>query len=190
MIILKSEEEIELIRNSSLLVGKTLAVVAEYIKPGISTMFLDKVAEDFIRDNNAKPGFKNYRGYPATLCISLNDQVVHGIPGKKEIHEGDIVSVDCGVVLNAYYGDSAYTFAVCEVKPEVMMLLKRTKESLDKGIEKAIVGNRIGDIGYAVQDYVEEAGYSAVRELVGHGLGKALHEDPQVPNFGRRGTGA
>jgi len=189
MIHLKSEEEIELVKKSSLLVGKTLAEVARYIKPGILTAQLDKIAEEYIRDNGAVPGFKNYRGYPATLCISINDQIVHGIPGKKEICDGDIVSVDCGVILNKFYGDSAYTIPVGDVKPEVVELLKKTKESLDKGIEKAVAGNRVGDIGYAVQSYVESFGYSVVRELVGHGLGKQMHEEPQVPNFGRRGTG-
>lgn len=189
MIILKSEEEIELIKNSSLLVGKTLAEVARYLKPGVLTSFLDKIAEDFIRDNGGIPGFKNYRGYPATLCISVNDQIVHGIPGKRDIRDEDIVSVDCGAILNGYNGDSAYTFAVGDVKPDVMDLLKRTKESLYKGIEKAEAGNRVGDIGYAVQSHVEQFGYSVVRELVGHGLGKSLHEEPQVPNFGRRGSG-
>jgi methionyl aminopeptidase len=189
MIHFKSEEEIELIKNSSLLVGKTLAEVARYLKPGVQTMFLDKIAEDYIRDNHGLPGFKNYKGYPATLCISVNDQIVHGIPGKKEINDGDIVSVDCGAILNKYNGDSAYTFAVGDVKPEIMELLKRTKESLYKGIENAVAGKRIGDIGYAVQNYVEGYGYSVVRELVGHGLGKHLHEEPQVPNYGRRGSG-
>ncbi|HNW91192.1 MAG TPA: type I methionyl aminopeptidase [Bacteroidales bacterium] len=189
MIIIKSEEEIELIKNSSLLVGKTLAEVARYLKPGVLTSFLDKIAEDFIRDNGGTPGFKNYRGYPATLCISVNDQIVHGIPGKRDIRDEDIVSVDCGAILNGYNGDSAYTFAVGDVKPDVMDLLKRTKESLYKGIEKAEAGNRVGDIGYAVQSHVEQFGYSVVRELVGHGLGKSLHEEPQVPNFGRRGSG-
>lgn len=189
MIVIRSEEEIELIRNSSLLVGKTLAEVAGYIKPGVQTVFLDKIAEEFIRDHNAVPGFKNYRGYPATLCISVNDQVVHGIPGRKEVEDGDIVSVDCGVILNKYYGDSAYTFAVGDVKIEVMDLLRKTLEGLDKGIEKATVGSRVGDIGYAVQHHVEHYGYSVVRELVGHGLGKNLHEEPQVPNFGRQGSG-
>ncbi|HOY31411.1 MAG TPA: type I methionyl aminopeptidase [Bacteroidales bacterium] len=190
MIILKSEEEIELIRNSSLLVGKTLAEIARYLKPGVQTSFIDKIAEDFIRDNGGIPGFKNYRGYPATLCISVNDQIVHGIPGTKEIMDGDIVSVDCGVILNRYNGDSAYTFAVGDVKPEIMALLKRTLESLYKGIDEAVAGNRVGDIGYAVQKYVESFGYSVVRELVGHGLGRHLHEEPQVPNYGKRGSGA
>ncbi|HNZ43830.1 MAG TPA: type I methionyl aminopeptidase [Bacteroidales bacterium] len=189
MIHLKSEEEIELIKESSLLVGKTLAEVAGYIKPGVQTAYLDKIAEDFIRGNGAIPGFKHYRGYPASLCISVNDQVVHGIPGKNEIKDGDVVSIDCGVVLNGYNGDSAYTFAVGDVSPETMALLKRTKESLYKGIEKASAGCRLGDIGYAVQSYVEQYGYSVVRELVGHGIGKHLHEEPQVPNYGRRGSG-
>ncbi|HPS26273.1 MAG TPA: type I methionyl aminopeptidase [Bacteroidales bacterium] len=189
MIHLKSEEEIELIKKSSLLVGKTLAEVAGYITPGVQTAYLDKIAEDFIRDNGAIPGFKHYRGYPASLCISVNDQVVHGIPGKNEIKDGDVVSIDCGVVLNGYNGDSAYTFAVGDVSPETMALLKRTKESLYKGIEKASAGCRLGDIGYAVQSYVEQYGYSVVRELVGHGIGKHLHEEPQVPNYGRRGSG-
>jgi methionyl aminopeptidase len=190
MIHLKSEEEIELIRNSSLLVGKTLAEVANHLKPGVTTRFLDGIAEDYIRSNDAIPGFKNYRGYSATLCVSINDQVVHGIPGNREIIDGDIVSVDCGVILSGYYGDSAYTFAVGEVKPEVLQLLKITKESLFKGIDMAFAGNRVGDIGYAVQSYVERAGYSVVRELVGHGLGKKLHEEPQVPNYGNRGSGS
>ncbi len=190
MIHLKSEEEIELIRNSSLLVGKTLAEVANILKPGVTTKYLDKIAEDYIRANDAIPGFKNYRGYSATLCISINDQVVHGIPGKREILEGDIVSVDCGVILSGYYGDSAYTFAVGEVSDEKLELLRTTKESLYKGIEVAVAGNRVGDIGYAVQNYVEKRGYSVVRELVGHGLGRKLHEEPQVPNYGNRGSGA
>ncbi len=189
MVHLKSEEDIELIKESSLLVGKTLAEVAGYLKPGVTTVYLDKIAEDFIRGNGAIPGFKHYRGYPASLCISVNDQVVHGIPGKNEIIDGDVVSIDCGVVLNGYNGDSAYTFAVGDVAPDTMALLKRTKESLYKGIEKAIAGSRLGDIGYAVQSYVEQFGYSVVRELVGHGIGKHLHEDPQVPNYGRRGSG-
>lgn len=189
MIIQKSEEEIELLKKSSLLVGKTLAEVAKFLKPGVQTIFLDKIAEEYIRDNKAKPGFKHYRGYPATLCISVNDQIVHGIPGKKEIKEEDIVSIDCGVILNQYYGDSAYTFAMEKVKNEVLKLMKVTKESLYKGIEKALSGNRIGDISFAIQNYVEGYGYSVVRELVGHGLGKNLHEEPQVPNFGKRGTG-
>jgi len=189
MIHLKSEEEIELIKNSSLLVGKTLAEVANYLKPGVKTNYLDKIAEEYIRSNDAIPGFKHYRGYSATLCISVNDQVVHGIPGNNEVVDGDIVSIDCGVVKNGYYGDSAYTFALGEVKPEVLQLLRITKESLYKGIEMAVAGNRVGDISYTIQNFVEKHGYTIVRELVGHGIGKNLHEDPQVPNFGSRGSG-
>lgn len=187
--LIKTEDEITLIKQSSLLVGKTLAVVAEYIKPGVQTKKLDSIAEEFIRSQNAVPAFKNYRGFPATLCISLNDKVVHGIPDKTELRDGDVVSVDCGTICNGYYGDSAFTFPVGEVKPEIMQLLIRTKESLYVGIDAAVAGNRVGDIGYAVQKYVEGFGYSVVRELVGHGLGKKLHEEPQVPNFGKRGSG-
>ncbi len=190
MIHLKSEEEIELIKISSLLVGKTLAEVANYLKPGVKTKYLDSIAEDYIRSNDAIPGFKFYRGFLGTLCISVNDQVVHGIPGNKEILDGDIVSIDCGVVKNGYYGDSAYTFALGDVKPEVVHLLRITKKSLYKGIEMAVAGNRVGDISYAVQNFVEKYGYTVVRELVGHGIGKNLHEDPQIPNFGSRGSGA
>jgi methionyl aminopeptidase len=185
----KTKEEIELIRESSLLVGKTLAEVAKIIKPGITTSSLDKVAEEFIRDNKAVPAFKGYSGFPATLCVSINSHVVHGIPGKYELKEGDIVSVDCGAVKNKFFGDSAYTFAIGEVKPETLNLLKVTKESLYKAIEVAVVGNRLGDIGDAVQSYAEKNGYSVVRELVGHGIGQSLHEAPEVPNYGRKGTG-
>lgn len=185
----KTKEEIELLRESSLLVGKTLAEVAKIIKPGITSLSLDKIAEEFIRDNNAIPGFKGYSGFPNTLCISINSHVVHGIPGKYEFIEGDIVSVDCGVIKNNYFGDSAYTFAIGEVKPEVLNLLKITKESLYKAIDVAIVGNRLGDIGDAVQSHAEKNGYSVVRELVGHGIGKDLHEAPEVPNYGKKGSG-
>ena len=185
----KTKEEIELLRESSLLVGKTLAEVAKAIKPGISTLSLDKVAETFIRDNGAIPGFLDYSGFPNTLCMSVNAQVVHGIPSAEELKDGDIVSIDCGVLKNKFYGDSAYTFTVGEVKPEVIELLKVTKESLYKAIEKAVIGNRIGDVSHAVQSHAEEHGYSIVRELVGHGVGKNLHEAPEVPNYGRRGTG-
>lgn len=189
MIYLKTDEEIELIRESSLLVGKTLAEVAKEIKPGVRIDKLDHIAEEFIRDSGAVPGFKGYNGFPATLCISINEQVVHGIPGNRILKDGDIASIDCGTILNGFYGDSAYTFAVGNVRDEVLQLMKRTKESLYKGIEKAVIGSRVGDIGYAVQKYVEEAGYSVVRDLVGHGLGKQLHEKPEIPNYGRRGTG-
>ncbi len=189
MIYLKTDEEIEIQRQSSLLVGKTLAEVARLIKPGVKTKDLDKVAEDFIRDHGAVPGFKGYGGFPATLCISVNDEVVHGIPGDRELKDGDIVSVDCGTIMNGFYGDSAYTFAVGDVQPEVLELLQRTKESLYLAIEQAIAGKRVGDIGHAVQKYVESFGYSVVRELVGHGVGRNLHESPEVPNYGRRGSG-
>ncbi len=189
MIYYKTEEEIELLRESSLLVGKTLAEVAKLIEPGVKTIKLDQVAEEFIRDNGAKPGFKGYNGFPYTLCISVNENVVHGFPSERELKDGDIVSVDCGTIKNGFYGDSAYTFAVGDVKEEVLMLMKRTKESLYRGIENAVAGKRIGDIGYAIQNYVESFGYSVVRDLVGHGLGRNLHEKPEVPNFGRRGRG-
>jgi len=189
MIKFKTDEEIELQRLSSLLVGKTLAEVAKAIKPGVKTITLDKIAETFIRDNGAVPGFKGYGGFPATLCISVNDAVVHGIPDDTELKDGDIVSVDCGTIMNGFYGDSAYTFPVGEVAEEVLLLLERTKASLYKGIEQAVAGNRVHDIGYAIQHYVEGFGYSVVRELVGHGVGRNLHEDPEVPNYGRRGTG-
>ncbi len=189
MIYLKTEEEIQLIRQSSLLVGKTLAEVARHIRPGVTTMELDQIAEKFIRDHKAKPGFKGYRGFPATLCISVNENVVHGIPGERRLKEGDIVSIDCGVLKNGYYGDSAYTFAVGTVKPEVRALMKTTEEALYKGIEQAIAGKRTGDIGNAVQQHVSPMGYGIVRELIGHGVGKHLHESPDVPNYGKKGQG-
>lgn len=189
MIYYKTDEEIELIRKSSLLVGKTLAEVAKHIKPGIKTIELDRLAEEFIRDHKAVPAFKGYRGYPATLCVSIDDQVVHGIPGNRELKEGDVVSVDCGTLKNGFYGDSAYTFAVGIVKPEVLALLKATKESLYLGIEQAVSGKRLGDIGFEIQNYVESKGYSVVRDLVGHGIGRNLHEKPEVPNYGKRGSG-
>lgn len=185
----KTKEEIELIRESSLLVGKTLAEVAKAIKPGVTTLALDKIAYDFINDNKAVPAFLNYNGFPASLCISVNSQVVHGIPGKYELKDGDIVSVDCGVVKNGFVGDSAYTFAVGNVKPEILKLLQVTKESLYKAIEMTVVGKRIGDIAEAVQSHAEKNGFSIVRELVGHGVGKKLHEAPEVPNYGKKGTG-
>jgi len=189
MIPIKSDEEIEIQRQSSLLVGKTLAEVAKLVRPGVTTRKLDQVAETFIRDHNAKPGFKGYNGFPATLCISVNDAVVHGIPGDLELKSGDIVSIDCGVLMNGFYGDSAYTFPVGEVDEEVLLLLQRTKESLYLGIEQAVAGKRVGDIGNAVQSYTEGFGYSVVRDLVGHGVGRNLHEKPEVPNYGRRGSG-
>lgn len=189
MIYLKTDEEIELMRESNLLVGKTQGELAKCIRPGITTLELDKIAETFIRDNGAEPAFKGYSGFPNTLCMSVNDMVVHGIPSAYELKEGDIVSVDCGTYKNGFYGDSAYTFAVGEIKPELMKLLKATKASLYKGIEMAVSGMRIGDIGYAVQTYCEERNYSVVREMVGHGIGRSLHEAPEVPNYGRRGRG-
>jgi len=189
MIDYKTEEEIEIQRESSLLVGKTLAEVAKLIKPGVTTLDLDKVAEEFIRDHHAIPGFKDYNGFPNSLCTSVNEQVVHGIPNDKPLKEGDIVSVDCGVLLNEFYGDSAYTFAVGEVSAEIQQLLDVTKQSLLLGLEQAIVGNRIGDIGSTIQKYSESYGYGVVRELVGHGLGRSLHEAPEVPNYGRRRSG-
>jgi methionyl aminopeptidase len=189
MIYYKTKEEIELIRLSSLLVGRTLAAVAREIKPGITTAAIDKIAETFIMDHGGKPAFKGYRGFPGTLCMSPNAQVVHGIPGKYELREGDIISVDCGVVMNGFYGDSAFTFPVGEVKPEVLKLLRVTKESLYKGLEKAVAGGRLGDISEAVQSHAEKNGFSIVRELVGHGVGKHLHEEPEVPNYGKKGSG-
>lgn len=185
----RTESEIALLREAALLVGKTLGEVEKHIRPGVKTIDLDKIAEEFIRDHRAVPAFKGYCGYPGSLCISVNEQVVHGIPGDYELRDGDIVSVDCGTILDGYVGDSAFTFMVGEVSEEVKMLLKRTKESLYKGIEAAVVGNRIGDIGNAVQSYVESFGYGVVRELVGHGVGRKMHEDPQVPNYGKKGTG-
>ena len=189
MIQIKSEEEIEIQRESSLLVGKTLAEVAKHIRPGVKTAALDRIAEEFIRDNGAIPGFKGYSGFPATLCISVNEQVVHGIPGEQMLNDGDIVSVDCGVLKNGFYGDSAYTFAVGEVDQETLLLVERTKQSLYLGIEQAVAGKRVGDIGYAIQTYTEKFGYGVVRELVGHGVGRKLHERPQVPNYGKQGNG-
>jgi len=189
MLVYKTEEEIEIIRRNNLLVSKTLAEVAKLIKPGATTLELDKRAEEFIRDNGAVPGFLGYGGYPNSLCTSVNDQVVHGIPSDYVLKDGDIVSVDCGTYMDGYYGDTAYTFPVGEVSDEVMNLLKVTKESLFKGIENAIVGKRIGDVGNAVQIHAEGAGYSVVREMVGHGLGKNMHEAPEVPNYGKRGRG-
>jgi len=189
MIEYKSESEIELIRESSLLVAKTLGEVAKSIRPGIKSIELDKIAEEFIRDNDAVPGFKGYHGFTGTLCISPNEQVVHGIPGERELKEGDIVSIDCGVLKNGYYGDCAYTFAIGEIDESTRRLLKVTYQCLMLGIEKAAEGNTLGDISYAIQEHAENAGYGVVRELVGHGLGKNLHEPPEVPNFGKKGKG-
>jgi methionyl aminopeptidase len=190
MIHYKTTEEIELLRASNLLVSKALAEVAKRIAPGISTLELDRVAEEFIRDHDAVPGFLGYQGYPKTLCTSINQQVVHGIPSGYILKEGDIISVDCGVLFQGYYGDSAYTFAVGNVPERVRLLLKTTRDSLYKGIENALEGKRIGDISNAVQEHCEKEKFSVVREMVGHGIGKALHEAPEVPNYGKRGHGA
>ena len=185
----KTAEEVELIRKSSLLVAKSHAEVAKLIKPGVTTLELDKVAEQFICDNGGVPAFKGYQGFPNTLCASPNEEVVHGIPNDKPLNNGDIISIDCGVFMNGFFGDSAYTYCVGEVDDEIKNLLKCTKDSLYAGIEAAKEGNRLGDISFAIQSVVKEKGYGIVRELVGHGVGKDLHEEPQVPNFGARGRG-
>ena len=185
----KSVEEIELIRESSLLVSKTLGEIAKIIAPGVKTIELNKLAETYIRDNGGVPAFLNYHGFPYSLCISMNDQVVHGFPGQQVLVDGDLVSVDCGVELNKYIGDSAYTFAVGEVSDTVKTLMRVTMECLDLGVEKAVTGMRIGDIGYAVQEHAEKQGFGVVKELVGHGVGLQLHEKPEVPNYGKRGSG-
>ncbi|RLD91615.1 MAG: type I methionyl aminopeptidase, partial [Bacteroidetes bacterium] len=190
MILIKTADEIELMRESNLLVSLTLAELAKFIKPGVSTERLDQIAEAFIRDHGAVPGFLGYQGYPKTLCTSVNSEVVHGIPSEKVIlKEGDQLSVDCGVVKNGFYGDTAFSFEVGEVSAEVRRLLDITRECLQKGVEQAVEGKRIGDIGNAVQNHAESMGYTVVREMVGHGLGRHLHEAPEVPNYGRRGTG-
>ncbi len=190
MIYTKTSREIELMRESALSVSKTLALIAEYIDEGITTKKLDTLAEEYIRDNGGIPSFKGYGGFPATLCLSVNEEVVHGIPGNYVLKDGDIISVDCGVLKNGFHGDHAYSFKIGNVKPEISKLLRITKESLYIGIEAIKTGNRIGDIGYAIQNYVEKEGYSVVRELTGHGLGKSLHEEPSVPNYGKRGRGS
>ena len=189
MLYYKTNEEIELIRESSLLVAKTLAELAKVIRPGITTLDLDRIAEEFARDNNAVPAFLNYNGFPNSVCISVNAQVVHGIPNKSELKDGDICSVDFGILKNGFYGDSAYTFAIGDVTDETLRLLRITRESLYKGIEKACAGNRLGDISNAVQEHAEKNGFSVVRELVGHGIGRHLHEKPEVPNYGKSGSG-
>jgi methionyl aminopeptidase len=189
MIYYKTEEEIKLIKDSSLLVAKTHAEIAKYIKPGVTSIFLDKIAEEFINDNGGKPAFKGYNKFPNTLCVSPNEEVVHGIPNDKPIKSGTVLSVDCGVLKNGFYGDSAFTYEVGETKEDFKNLLKVTRDSLYKGIEQAIIGNSIGDIAFAIQSHVENNGYSVVRELVGHGIGRNLHESPEVPNYGKRGKG-
>lgn len=190
MIHYKTPAEIELMRESAQLVSKTLAEAAKVLKPGVTTLQLDKLISEFIRDNGAVPSFLNYRGYPFASCISVNDVVVHGFPNDRALQTGDIISLDIGVIRKGYHGDHAYTFAIGDPGREIMQLIRVTKESLYKGIEKAVAGGRVGDISYAIQEYTEKKyGYGVVRELVGHGLGRHLHEDPQVPNYGRRGTG-
>ncbi|MDV7140692.1 type I methionyl aminopeptidase [Maribacter sp. TH_r10] len=189
MIIVKTPEEIELMRESALIVSKTLGMLASEVKPGVTTLYLDKLAEDFIRDHGAVPGFLGLYDFPNSLCMSPNAQVVHGIPNDTPLVEGDIISIDCGALKNNYYGDHAYTFEVGEVTPEVKKLLEVTKQSLYIGIKEFKIGNRVGDVGYAIQKFTEAHGYGVVRELVGHGLGQKMHEDPEMPNYGRRGRG-
>ena len=194
-IFLKTEDEIDLMRKANQLVGSTLAELGKHIKPGVTTLQLDKIAEEFIRDHGAVPTFKNFPNpyggpFPASICTSVNDVVVHGIPSEDTVlKDGDIISIDCGTLLDGYNGDSAYTFCVGDVKPEVKQLLKVTRDSLYKGIEQAVAGNHVGDIGSAVQEYCEGFGYGVVRELTGHGIGREMHEAPQIPNYGSRGNG-
>lgn len=194
-IFLKTEDEIDLMRKANQLVGSTLAELGKHIKPGVTTLQLDKIAEEFIRDHGAVPTFKNFPNpyggpFPASICTSVNDVVVHGIPSEDTVlKDGDIISIDCGTLLDGYNGDSAYTFCVGDVKPEVKQLLKVTRDSLYKGIEQAVAGNHVGDIGSAEQDYCEGFGYGVVRELTGHGIGREMHEAPQIPNYGSRGNG-
>ncbi|MBK6935862.1 MAG: type I methionyl aminopeptidase [Chitinophagaceae bacterium] len=191
MMIAKTNEQVEMMRKSALLVSKALAEIAKVLKPGLTTLAIDHMISEYVRDHQGIPSFLNYNGYPFNSCISVNDVVVHGFPNKVPLKEGDIISVDIGVILNGWHGDHAYTFAIGNPGPEVMKLIKVTKESLYKGIEKAIAGNRVGDIAFAIQEHTEKKnGYGVVRELVGHGLGRSLHEDPQVPNYGKRGSGA
>lgn len=189
MIVLKTREEIELMRLSAQVVSKALGLMAELVAPGVTPKELDRRAEEFVRDMGAVPGFKGYGGYPYTLCTSVNEQVVHGMPTDRPLESGDIISIDCGALMNDFYGDHAYTFYVGEVSQEIKQLVEVTKESLYLGIEQTREGNRVGDISYAIQSYTESFGYGVVRELVGHGLGKNMHEKPEVPNFGKRGKG-
>ncbi|MEO8413722.1 MAG: type I methionyl aminopeptidase [Ginsengibacter sp.] len=190
MIIYKTHDETELIRQSCLLVNNTIAEIAKHLKPGVSTLYLNNLADAFIRDHGAIPSFKNYHGFPFACCMSVNDAVVHGYPTNRELKEGDVLSADVGTFKNGFHGDSAYTFALVSVDDAIKKLMRITKEALYKGIEKAITGNRVGDIAFAIQEHTERKnGYGVVRELVGHGLGKDLHEDPQVPNYGKRGSG-
>src|SRR6187431_1718324 len=189
MVQLKTEEELQIIRESAQILGKAHGEVARLIRPGVKTQKLDKVAEEFIRDHDGSPSFKNYNGFPSSLCISVNEVVVHGFPGNYELRETDIISVDCGVYFKGFHSDSAYTYPLEGVSAETLLLLERTYESLFRGIAEAKAGNRIGDVAFAIQSYVESFGYGVVRELVGHGVGKKLHEDPEVPNFGKRSDG-
>lgn len=189
MVHYKTSEEVQLIKDSAEILGKAHGEVAKYVKEGVKTSFLDKIAEEYIRDHQGVPSFKGYNGFPSSLCISVNEVVVHGFPGEYVLKDGDIISIDCGVFHQGFHSDCAYTYPVGEVSPQVLSLLKSTKESLYLGIEKAIFGNRIGDIGNAIQKFVEAKGYTVVRELVGHGLGKSLHEGPEVPNYGKKGSG-
>lgn len=189
MIYYKSPNEIEKLRAAGKVVNLTLKEVEKHIHPGVKTIELDKIAEDFIRSQGALPGFKGYSGFPATLCISVNDEVVHGIPGDRILQNGDIVSIDCGTILDGYYGDHARTFPVGDVADDELELMRVTEAGLYAGIEKAKAGGRLSDIGHAVQQVAEAAGYSVVRSLVGHGIGKNLHEEPQVPNYGKPGRG-
>jgi methionyl aminopeptidase len=189
MIKLKTDEEIELLRENGILVSKTLAEVGKQVAPGITTMELNNIAEQYIRDNGAEPAFLGYGGFPYTLCISVNDVIVHGFASDYRLQEGDIISVDCGTIYKGFFGDSAYTFAVGEVSSETRKLMNVTKESLYKGISRVKPGNRVGDISYEIQRFVEDNGFSVVREMVGHGIGRNLHESPEVPNFGSRGQG-
>jgi methionyl aminopeptidase len=190
MMILKTNDQVEMMRQSALLVSKTLTEIAKTLKPGVTTVSIDKMIGEFVRDHHAVPSFLNYKGYPFNSCISINDVVVHGFPGNNQLKEGDIVSIDIGVILNGWHGDHAYTFAIGDPGDDVMKLIMVTKESLYKGIEKAVAGNYVGDISFAIQEHTERKhGYGVVRDLVGHGLGRHLHEDPQVPNYGKRGSG-
>ncbi|WP_026966237.1 type I methionyl aminopeptidase [Algoriphagus terrigena] len=190
MIQYKTSEEVQLIKDSADILGRAHGEVAKYVKEGVKTSFLDQIAEEFIRDHQAVPSFKGYNGFPSSLCISVNEVVVHGFPSDYELKDGDIISVDCGVFHQGFHSDSAYTYPIGEVSPSVIALLKATRDSLYLGIEQAVAGNRIGDIGFAIQKFVEAKGYTVVRELVGHGLGRKLHEAPEVPNYGKRGSGA
>jgi len=189
MIHYKTSEEVEQIKQSADILGRAHGEIAKHVRKGVKTSFLDKIAEEFIRDHGAVPSFKGYNGFPSSLCISVNEVVVHGFPSEYELKDGDIISVDCGVFHQGFHSDSAYTYPIGEVPPSVLALLSATKDSLYLGIEQAVFGNRVGDIGHAIQKFVEAKGYTVVRELVGHGLGRKLHEAPEVPNYGKKGSG-